>query len=158
MTSPEAATTPGTLPIVRTWVNARLLVIAAAGVSAGIHAGLTPQHYEDSPPIGVLFVLAAIALTLTAAVLAIWPDAGWPPLAGAALFAALLVSYVLFREDSFDALAAVTKAVEAVGLALSLWLLRTKPATRPGDLALAYFGFSFVLALTIAAGGHGHGQ
>ena len=157
-TSPEAATAASTLPIVRTWVNARLLVIAAAGLSAGIHAGLTPQHYEDSGPIGVSFVLAAIALTLTAAALALWPDAAWPPLAGAALFAALLVAYVLFRDDPFDALTAVTKVVEAIGLALSLWLLRTKPATRPGDLALAYFGFAFVLALTIAAGGHGHGH
>lgn len=140
----------------RTWVNARLLVIAAAGVSAGIHVGLTPQHYEESHPIGISFGLAAAALTLMAAALALWPDAAWPAVAGAALFASLLVAYVLFRDEPFDALSAVTKVVEAVGLALSLWLLRAKPATRPGDLALAYFGFAFVLALTIAVGGNGH--
>lgn len=140
----------------RTWVNARLLVIAAAGVSAGIHVGLTPQHYDDSHAIGISFGLAAAALTLTAAALALWPDAAWPAVASAALFASLLVAYVLFRNDPLDAISAVTKIVEAAGLGLSLWLLRSKPATRPGDLALAYFGFAFVLALTIAAGGHGH--
>ena len=59
-------------------------------------------------------------------------------------------------DDPFDVLSAITEVVEAAGLALSLWLLRRKPATRPGDLALAYFGFTFVLAFTIAAGGHGH--
>ena len=142
----------------RTWVNARLLVIAAAGASAGIHIGLTPRHYDESQAIGISFVLAALALTLTAAALALWPDAAWPAAGGAALFASLLVAYVLFRDDPFDALSATTKAVEAAGLALSLWLLRIKPATRPGDLALAYFGFTFVLALTIAVGGHGHGH
>lgn len=142
----------------RTWVNARLLVIAAAGVSAGIHVGLTRQHYDESHAIGISFVLAAAALTLTAAALALWPDAAWPAVASAALFASLLVAYVLFRDDPFDALSAITKAVEAAGLVLSLGLLRIKPGTRPGDLALAYFGFAFVLALTIAVGGHGHGH
>lgn len=145
-----------TLPAVRIWVNARLFVIAAAGVSAGIHVGLTPRHYEESHAIGISFGLAAAALTLTAAALALWPDAAWPAIVSAALFASLLVAYVLFRDDPFDVLSAITKVVEAAGLALSLWLLRSKPATRPGDLALAYFGFAFVLALTIAAGGHGH--
>jgi hypothetical protein len=141
---------------VRTWVNARLLVIAAAGVSAGIHVGLAPEHYDESHPIGISFGLAAAALALTAAALAVWPDASWPAIASAALFASLLVAYVLFRDDPFDVLAAITKVVEVAGLALSLWLLRSKPATRPGDLALAYFGFAFVLALTITAGGLGH--
>ena len=149
---------PSRLPGVRTWVNARLLVIAAAGVSAGIHAGLAPEHFDRSRPIGISFGLAAAALTLTAAALAVRPDAAWPALASAALFASLLGAYVLFRDDPFDVLAAITKVVEAAGLGLSLWLLRTKPGTRPGDLALAYFGFTFVLAVTIAAGGHGHGH
>ena len=36
--------------------------------------------------------------------------------------------------------------------------LAPKPATRPGDLALAYLGFTFVPALTIAPGGQGHSQ
>lgn len=140
----------------RTWANARLLVIAAAGASAGIHVGLAPQHYRESHAIGISFGLAGAALALTAAALALWPDVAWPAVASAALFASLLVAYVLFREDPFDVLSAITKVVEAAGLTLSLWLLRSKPATRPGDLALAYFGFTFVLALTIAAGGHGH--
>ena len=137
-------------------MNARLLVIAAAGVSAGIHVGLAPEHYQESHTIGISFGLATITLALTAGALALWPDASWPPVASAALFASLLVAYVLFRDDPFDVLAAITKVVEVAGLALSLSLLRIKPGTRPGDLALAYFGFTFVLALTIAAGGHGH--
>jgi len=141
------------------WANARLLVIAAAGASAGVHAGLVPAHYDESPALGVLFALAAAGLAAAAAALALWP--GWLlPIAGAGfLFAALLVAYPIFRDEPFDAVAAFSKLVETIGLAAALWLAWRRPTSRPGDLALAYFGLTFVLAFVIAASSeHAHGN
>ena len=131
--------------------NARLLVIAAAGASAGVHAGLVPAHYDESPALGVSFGLAAAGLAVAAAALALWPD--WLlPVAGAGLlFAALLVAYPIFRDEPFDAVAAFSKAAEVIGLAAAAWLAWKRPPNRPGDLALAYFGLTFVLAFVIAA-------
>jgi hypothetical protein len=131
------------------WLDLRLLVIAACGGSAGIHAGLAPHHWEESRAFGVLFVLAAVNLAGVATALALWPEPLFPLFAAAGLFASLIASFVAAREP-LDALVVTTKAIEAVGLVLALVLVR-RPLSRPGDLALAYFGLTFVLAFTIAA-------
>jgi hypothetical protein len=136
------------------WLDLRLLVIAACGASAGVHAGLVPGHYEESHAMGVLFGLAGIGLASVASALTLWPGALLPVFAAAGLFASLIAAYVAAREP-FDALGGVTKAIEAAGFVLAILLLRRR-TTRPGDLALAYFGLTFVLAFTIAsASGHG---
>jgi hypothetical protein len=138
------------------WLDVRLLVIAACGLSTGIHAALVHPHWEeDERTIAVLFVLASIALTVVAAALALRPTWILPVLAAAGLFAALIVAYILLRDEPFDAIAGLSKADEAVGLLLSLLLLRARP-TYPGDLAIAYFGLTFVLGFSVAAGGHAH--
>lgn len=135
------------------WLDLRLLVIAACGGSAGIHAGLVPHHWDESPAFGVLFVLAAISLAAVATALAGWPEALLPLFAAAGLFGSLIAAYVVAREP-LDALVVTTKALEAAGLVLALVLVR-RPPSRPSDLALAYFGLAFVLAFTIAtSSGH----
>jgi hypothetical protein len=134
---------------VSAWLDLRLLVIAACGASAGIHAGLAPHHWEESRAFGVLFVLAAVSLAGVATALAGWPEALLPLFAAAGLFGSLIAAYVAAREP-LDALIVTTKAIEAAGLALALVLVR-RPPSRPSDLALAYFGLTFVLAFTIAA-------
>jgi hypothetical protein len=131
------------------WLDPRLLVIAACGGSAGIHAGLVPHHWEESHAFGVLFVLAAMSLAGVATALAVWPDALFPVFVAAGLFASLIAAFVA-AEEPFDALAVATKAIEALGLLASVALVR-RPVSRPGDLALAYFGLTFVLGFTIAA-------
>ena len=131
------------------WLDLRLLVIAACGASAGIHAGLAPHHWEESRAFGVLFVLAAIALAAVATAIAGWPEALFPLFAAAGLFASLIAAFVA-ADEPVDALAVVTKAIEAAGLVLALVLVR-RPPSRPSDLALAYFGLTFVLAFTVAA-------
>ena len=136
------------------WIDLRLLVIAACGASAGVHAGLVPDHWRDSRALGVLFGLAGLGLAAVAAALALWPEALFPLFAAAGLFASLIAAYIAAGEP-VDALGVVTKAIEASGLLLAVLLLRRRP-TRPGDLALAYFGLTFVLAFTVAsATGHG---
>jgi hypothetical protein len=131
------------------WLDLRLLLIAACGGSAGIHAGLAPHHWDESAAFGVLFVLAALGLAAVAVALAGWPEASLPLFLAAGLFASLIAAFVAAGE-TLDVLAAVTKAIEAAGLVLALVLLR-RPPSRPSDLALAYFGLTFVLAFTIAA-------
>jgi hypothetical protein len=131
------------------WLDLRLLVIAACGASAGIHAGLAPHHWEESRAFGVLFVLAAIALAAVATAIAGWPEALFPLFAAAGLFASLIAAFVA-ADEPVDALAVITKAIEAAGLVLALVLVR-RPPSRPSDLALAYFGLTFVLAFTVAA-------
>ena len=136
------------------WLDLRLLVIAACGASAGVHAGLVPDHYRDSRALGVLFGLAGLGLATVAAALAVWPEALLPVFAAAGLFLSLIAAYVAAGEP-VDALGIVTKTIEVAGLALTVFLLRRLP-TRPGDLALAYFGLTFVLAFIVAsATGHG---
>jgi hypothetical protein len=135
------------------WLDLRLLVIAACGGSAGIHAGLAPHHWEDSQAFGVLFVLAAVSLAGAATALAVWPEALFPLFAAAGLFCSLIAAFVA-ADEPLDALVVTTKVIEAAGLVLALVLLR-RPPSRPSDLALAYFGLTFVLAFTIAtSSGH----
>jgi CHASE2 domain-containing sensor protein len=145
---------------VEEWLNTRLVVIAATGVSAGVHAGLVDEHLRESRTLGILFALAAAGLAGLAAALAIRPDDRLPAAATAVMFAALLIAYVVLRDEPFDAVAAIAKAAEAVGLVGSAALLRRHRVTRPGDLALAYFGLTFVLAFVVASasthGGHAH--
>ena len=131
------------------WLDPRMLVIAACGASAGIHAGLAPHHWGESRAIGVLFVLAAVALAVVSLGLAGWPEASLPPFAAAGLFAALIAAFIAAGE-SLDAIAVVTKVIEAVGFVLALLVL-LRPPGRPNDLALAYFGLAFTLAFVIAA-------
>jgi hypothetical protein len=134
---------------VSVWLDLRLLLVAACGASAGIHGGLAPHHWEESRGFGALFVLAAVGLAGVATALALWPEALLPLFGAAGLFASLIAAFVA-ADEPVDVLVVVTKAIEAAGLVLALVLLR-RPVTRPGDLALAYFGLAFVLAFTVAA-------
>lgn len=131
------------------WLDLRLLLVGACGASAGIHSGLVVDHWEESAALGVLLGLATLALAGTAAALAVWPFASLPIFLAAGLFVALIASWIAAREP-VDALGVVTKTIEAVGFVLAVLVVR-RPPSRPGDLALAYFGLPFVLAFTIAA-------
>ena len=108
------------------------LVIACAW-SAGLHAALVPDHWAESDAAGVAFALSA--LMLLAVALAV-ERVGGQRAAGAAalLLAALLAIYVASRltpvwplehAEPVDAVGAVTKLFEAIGLVLALGLLQT---------------------------------
>ena len=109
------------------------VVILTCAVSAGIHGALAPEHFEEAAAAGGGFVLAAVALAILAAVLTYRPT---PPAfaAAAAVFGGLIAAYALVvttgvpivhpDREPVEALALVTKAVEAVGLVFAAAALR----------------------------------
>lgn len=110
----------------------RDLVVVACAVSAGIHAVLTPDHFQEGAGAGGGFLVAAILLGALAVVLTRWPSEA--ALAAAVLvLTGLIVSYALVLTiglpvlhpeiEPLDGLALATKVVEAVGTLAALHLL-----------------------------------
>ncbi len=111
----------------------RDVVIVACAVSAGIHAALTPDHFQEGAGAGGGFLVATILLGTLAVVMTRWPTE--VALAAAALvLAGLIVSYVLVlttgvpvlhpEVEPVNGLALATKVVEAVGTLAALHMLR----------------------------------
>jgi len=109
------------------------VVILACAVSAGIHAALVPDHFEEGVGAGAGFVAAAVLLALLALVLTRQPSQ--PALVGAALvFAGLIISYALVITtgipvlhpdvEAVDGLALFTKGIEAIGLVAAVGPIR----------------------------------
>jgi hypothetical protein len=111
--------------------------VVACAVSAGVHAGLVPEHLQTEPREGVAFIVAAVLLFTVAGGLTAQPDN--PYLAGIAalLFAGLICAYVATRthgipwlapdRESLDTVGVATNVVEAVGLVLALHRLLQPP-------------------------------
>ena len=174
--------------ITRPVVLTAILVVLAAAVSAGIHAGLVPEHLGEMPLLGVSFIFAVLALLAIAVAVAIRPEAQLPASLAAFLFAGLILAYVASRTsglpvlepepEQVDAIGIGTVAVQLVGLLAALWLTRTAgrqrsvvggapQGTLSGSLphrskALVLAGLvaiAFsVVALDAAGGDEGHGH
>lgn len=118
------------------YVSRRNAVIVTCAVSAGIHAALVPDHLEEGTGAAIGFAAAAVLLAVLAVVLTRSPSRV-APIAAAAVFAGLIVSYLLVLTTGFpvlhpdvepvDGLALVTKAVELLGLAAALALAGPPP-------------------------------
>jgi hypothetical protein len=116
---------------IRTGAGATILVVAAA-VSAGVHAGLAPEHLHEWPPLGAAFVGVAAAAGLGVVALVLRPASLWPARALGALLGGLIVAYALTRlaalppldpeREPLDVLGVCTSVVEAVGLGASVRL------------------------------------
>jgi hypothetical protein len=126
-----AGDTPSTTQSNRSW--SRDVVIVACAVSAGIHAGLTPDHLAEGIALGLAFAASAVALAALCVALTLRP--GVVLLAGASLLlAGLVAAYGLAvssglpildpEAEPVETLALVTKAVELAGLLAALQLLR----------------------------------
>ena len=109
------------------------VVILSCAISAGIHAALVRDHFEEGRGAGIGFVVAALLLAVLAVALTRKPTR--PALVTTVVvFAGLIGSYALAtttgvpvlqpQPDAVDALALFTKSVEAVGLFLAVSLLR----------------------------------
>jgi hypothetical protein len=120
------------------WINDVAIVVCA--VSAGIHAALTPDHFREGAGAGGGFLAATVLLAGLAVALTRRPDQSEVLLATVAVLVGLIGSYALAITtglpvlhpdvEHVDAIALVTKAIEAVGLLAALRLLQ-RGATRP---------------------------
>ena len=122
----------------RSW--SRDVLIVACAISAGIHAGLTPDHLAESTSLGLAFAASAAALAGVCVALTLRP--GVVPLAGASvLLVGLVAAYglavsaglpILHPEaEPVEPLAVVTKAVELAGLLAAMQLLLRRSEPRP---------------------------
>ena len=121
--------------------TATFLVVAGA-VSAGVHAGLAPEHLHEWLPLGAAFVAAAAAAALGVVALVLRPASPWPPRVLGALLGSLVVAYALTRlaalppldpdREPLDLLGVCTSALEAAGLVAALRLVL---AYNPGGAA-----------------------
>ena len=129
------------------------VVILACAISAGIHAALVPEHWEEVKAAGVGFAVSALLFGALIVVLTLRP-ASRLALAGAALvFIGLIISYVLAvttgvpvlhpEVEPVEGLAVFTKLVEAVGLAVALSLLKMERKTTWNTSALRVRSHSF---------------
>jgi hypothetical protein len=110
------------------------IVVAACAVSAGAHAGLVPEHLRDAPQVGGAFVVASGLLLAAAAALAIRPGSLGAARGAALLLAGLVAFYAASRTigipplepraEPLDAVGAITKLVEGLGLVFALRLSR----------------------------------
>lgn len=118
------------------------VLVDAAAISLGIHAALTPAHFEEGTGPGAGFLASALVL----ATLVVWStlDSGSRAAVAAAgtVLGGLLVAYALAittgvpvlhpETEPVESLALVTKAVEGVGvLAAALVLLLRRRDRRP---------------------------
>jgi hypothetical protein len=113
-------------------------VILACAISAGIHAGLTPDHFVEGRGAGLGFLGATVLLALLVMALT-WKPSATAFLGTVAVLAGLIWSYALAitsglplihpEPEPVDGLAVFTKAIEAGGLLAAAHLLwRERPA------------------------------
>jgi hypothetical protein len=112
----------------------RDIVIVACAISAGIHAALVRDHFEEGAAAGVGFLVAAVLLAGLVVVLTYRTASLVAIAAAGAVLAGLLASYAFAtttgipllhpERESIDGLALATKAIEALGLLAALHSIR----------------------------------
>ena len=123
-----------------TWSELRRdTVIVACAISAGMHGALVPEHLRESAASGAGFIAATVSLGVLIVGLTYRPH-GVAVIASALVFAGLLLSYALVltsgvpilhpEPERVDGLALLTKAVEVIGLAAALDLIRSRRIAR----------------------------
>jgi len=109
------------------------VVVLACALSAGVHAGLVPEHMQESPLLGVSFVVAAVLAALLAFALPRATGSVLLPGAAAVLLSGMIVAYGLSRasglpllgaeQEALDPLGVATKVIEIAGLVCAVRLL-----------------------------------
>jgi hypothetical protein len=110
------------------------VVILTCAISAGIHAALVREHFDEETAAGLGFAASAILLGVLVVSLTLRPASRLALSSAALVFIGLIVSYVLAVTagvpvlhpdvEPVDGLALFTKAIEAVGLAAATSLLK----------------------------------
>ena len=129
-----------------TWTDRSLerdVVVLACALSAGVHAGLVPEHMHESPLLGISFAAAAVLAALLAFALPRVRGSVLPAAAAAVLLGGLIVAYGLSRasglpvlgaeQEALDPLGVATKAIELAGLVCAARLI-TEPMRSAGGV------------------------
>jgi hypothetical protein len=107
--------------------------VAAVGLalSAALHVGLTPAHFEEAAVQGIFFCVVGVAAAILAAAILVWPSRP-AYLAGAGISLALIVLWAVFllvpppgaeAAETVSLVGLITKATELVALiaCTTLW-------------------------------------
>jgi hypothetical protein len=108
-------------------------------VNAGVHIPLVPEHLDEAPYIGVLFILLSVACIVLAVVIVV-VDTTWVWAASGTISLLALVAFVLSRTVGLpqigddvgnwtDPLGFPALASEALTVALAAGALRRRTAT-----------------------------
>lgn len=121
-----------TTPISRNESLAAILIVLACAVSAGIHAGLAPEHLKEMPLLGVSFIAATVLLAASGVAVAFRSGAQGPAITAALLFGTLILAYTASRTtglpvlepkpEAVDWIGLVTVGAQLTGLVAALWL------------------------------------
>ena len=96
--------------------------VGGLALSAALHIGLAPAHFEEAPVQGVFFSTAGVSAAVVAAAILAWPSR-LVYLAGVAISLALVVLWVIFQlvpppgsetAEAIDVVGLFTKATELV--------------------------------------------
>ena len=99
----------------------RYLLTAVCAASAGVHAGMVPEHFtEAGPRLATVFAGAAAFLLLAAACTSRPRYDAWAPACAAVLLAAIAVAYLLSRTTGLPGLIGDPEAVDPIGLLTSV--------------------------------------
>jgi hypothetical protein len=106
------------------------LLALAVAFSAGIHAALVPEHLKEVPPLGYLFIAAAIVSAGIAWALVTRPQDRRIAVMALAFLAGQILAWVLFvtvhvpgfsgTPESIEVIALVSKAAELIGIGVGL--------------------------------------
>lgn len=109
------------------------LLAMAVMFSAGIHAALVPEHLEEMPPLGYLFIVAAAIGAAIACGLVTRRDDVRIQLLAVLFLAGQVLAWVLFvtvhvpgfsgTPEGIETIALVSKAVELIGISIGAPLL-----------------------------------
>jgi hypothetical protein len=100
----------------------RAVAIVGLALSAALHLGLTPAHFEEAAVQGVFFGIAGVVTAVVAAAILVWPSR-LAYLAGAGMMLALIVLWAVFllvpppgaeAAEAVDPIGLFTKATELV--------------------------------------------
>jgi hypothetical protein len=103
----------------------------ACAASAGIHAGIVPEHLHEEPRLGVAFVLAVLVLLSIGIAVATRPSTRGIGLIAALALAGLIAAYVASRTTGIPFVSPDPESVDPVGIAaVSVELLGVACALR----------------------------
>ncbi|MBI4901586.1 MAG: hypothetical protein HY829_14090 [Actinobacteria bacterium] len=111
---------PSLLPVpVRDNAHARVAVACTCAASAGVHAGLVPEHLREAPPLAVAFALSAALFALAALVIRQPSSGSWAAAGVAVLLVSTALAYVASRTTGIPVLSPAPEEADVLGLSVS---------------------------------------